>query len=144
MDNIHYIQAFLNPVYKHLKKIGVPNARIQRLYKKIEKILQGIRRELPQLFNKSEDEANSAEEDSDKDSCIKYTKNRRLKKTSCIAGLSTSTTKVILLAISTTVQHFGKLLARSYFQASASCITEPLLSIPPRQLSGVFSLRLVI
>ena len=67
MDNIHYIQAFLNPVYKHLKKIGVLNARIQTLYKKIEKILQGIRRELPQLFNESEDEANSSEGDSDKD-----------------------------------------------------------------------------
>ena len=67
MADVHYIQAFLNPVYKHLKKIGVSKASVQAIYAKIDLLLEGIQAELPDLFNQEEENDKSIEGDSDKE-----------------------------------------------------------------------------
>ena len=80
LDDIHYIQSFLNPVYKHLDKIGVSRARIQTIYAKIDDVLQGIQDELPELFIQGDEESNSTEGDSDRELLALSTQKQKVEK----------------------------------------------------------------
>ena len=50
LDNIHYVQAFLHPLYKNLRKIGVPTKKITEVHGIIDDMLEGLKMEFPEMF----------------------------------------------------------------------------------------------
>merc|ERR1712061_731775 len=50
LDNIHYIQAYLNTVYKQLGLIGVPSLKVRDIHALVEEFINGIKQEIPDLF----------------------------------------------------------------------------------------------
>ena len=50
LDDIHLIQAYLNPLYKHLKISGIQRRRVMQIHSEVDLLMESIKTELPQLF----------------------------------------------------------------------------------------------
>ena len=86
LDDIHYIQAYLNPLYKNLSLIGVSSEKVREIHSKVDAYLDGLKIELPDMFlGHSEDKEQQSDEseasDSDKDLFVRNTQRQRVSNT---------------------------------------------------------------
>ena len=83
LDDIHFIQAYLNPVYKHLKKLGVPRRTVVLIHSKVDLLVECIKTELPHLFSVDEPQIEpvaNEDEDSDAELIAQNTQKQKINK----------------------------------------------------------------
>ena len=86
LDDIHYIQAYLNPLYKNLSLSGVSNEKVTEIHSKVDAYLDGLKIEIPEYFpghsgEELQQNDDSVASDSDKELFVRNTQKQRVSNT---------------------------------------------------------------
>ena len=80
-------------MYKHLGMLGVPKAKVDEIHNLVDKLIEGIKEELPSLFEQKEEQNDIGAEldpdyDSDNELWVRNIQNRNVNKTERAQWLS--------------------------------------------------------
>ena len=60
---MHYIQTFLNPLYKNLAKIGVKRTKVSEIHLLIDDLVEGLYEEFPDLLSGNENDSENKDDE---------------------------------------------------------------------------------